>query len=57
MTFRVGVHEEPIMREQLPKKGGGEAWTVCRFKGRRGRAWQERGGGVFEGGLIPRCTL
>ena len=20
-------------------------------------AWQERGGGVFERGLIPRCTL
>ena len=27
-----------------------EAWTVYRFKG---GAWQERGGGVFDGGLIP----
>ena len=25
------------------------AWTVCRFKG-GGGAWQERRGGVFEGG-------
>ena len=25
-----GVHETPIQREGLPKKG---AWTVCRFKG------------------------
>ena len=33
---------------ELPKKG-----TVCQFKG----AWQERGGGVFEGELIPQCTL
>ena len=30
------------------------AWTVCRFK--RG-AWEERGGGVFERGLIFQCTL
>ena len=30
----------------LPKKG---AWTVCQYKG----AWQERGVGVFDGGLIP----
>ena len=38
----------------LPKRG---TWTVCRFKG-GGGAWQERGrGGVFEGGLIPQCTL
>ena len=31
----------------MPKKEG--AWTVCRFKG---GAWQERGGGVFEGGGV-----
>ena len=24
---------------------------------RGGGAWQERGGGVFEEGLIPQCTL
>ena len=35
----------------LHKKG---AWTVCRFNG---GAWQERGGGVFDGGLIPQCTI
>ena len=29
-------------------KGG----IVCRFK-EGGGAWQERGGGAFEGGLIP----
>ena len=31
-------------------------WIVCRCKW--GGAWQERGGGVFEGGgLIPQYTL
>ena len=30
---------------RIPKKW---AWTVCRFKGEGGGAWQERGGGVFE---------
>ena len=35
------------------KRGGG-AWTVCRSK--RG-AWQERGGGVFDGGLILQFKL
>ena len=24
------------------------AWTVCRFKGGGGGAWEERGGSVFE---------
>ena len=37
------------------KRGGGGAWAVFRFKG--GGAWQERGSGVFEWGLIPQCTL
>ena len=32
------------IEEGLLKKG---AWTVCRCKG----------GGIFEGGLIPQCTL
>ena len=50
------VHEKVIYRGGLPKKGGG-AWTVCRFP-IWGGAWQERGGGVFEGEeLIPQCTL
>ena len=25
--------KKTIYREELPKKGGGGAWTVCRFKG------------------------
>ena len=33
------------------KKG---AWTVCRFKGGLGK---KDGGGVFEGGMIPQCTV
>ena len=38
----------------LPKKGGG----LGQFVDLRGGAWQERGGGVFEGGgLIPQCPL
>ena len=31
-----------------------EALTVCRFKGGLG---MKEEGDVFEGGLIPRCTL
>ena len=33
IRFLGGVHEKPIYRGELPKKG---AWTVCRFKGRLG---------------------
>ena len=29
------------------------AWTVCRFKGRV--LWQERGGGILEGGWYPNA--
>ena len=37
----------------MPKKEG-----LGQFADLRGRgAWQERGGGVFEGGLIPQYTL
>ena len=42
-----GVHEKPIYRGALPKKGEG-AWTVCRF---RGVAYRKRGE------LIPQCIL
>ena len=35
--------------------GRGGGWAVCKFK--RGGAWQERGGIVFEMGLILQCTL
>ena len=44
LTFRGGGSRKISIEGRLPKKGG--AWTVCRFKG---GAWQERGGGVFEG--------
>ena len=53
LVFR-GGHAKPIYRARggdCQKRG---AWTVCRFKG---GAWWKRGGGAFEGGLIPQCTL
>ena len=31
-------------------------WKVCRFEG-VGVSKKKSGGGVFEGGLIPQCTL
>ena len=34
------------------KRGGGLDSLLI-----QGGAWQERGGGVFEGGLIPQCPL
>ena len=39
----------------MPKKGGGEPWTVSRFKrGGGGLAKRgEQGDGVFEGGYYP----
>ena len=48
-----GDLEKPIYRGRLPKKGGG----LGQFVGLWGGAWQEREGGVFEGGLIPQCSL
>ena len=39
--------------EDCLEKGG----RLGQFTDLRGGGWQERGGGVFEGGLIPRCTL
>ena len=38
----------------LPKKE--EGGVLGQFVDLRG-AWPERGGGVFEGGLIPQCPL
>ena len=53
--FLRGVHEKPIYRGELPKKG---AWTVYRFKGGwGGGGGKKEGGGVFEGGMIPQCAL
>ena len=45
-----GFHEKTICSVDCLKRGFGQ------FADLRG-AWQERGGGVFEGGLIPQCTL
>ena len=39
--FRGEVHEKPMYREELPKKG---VWTVCKFKG---GAWHKGGSLVF----------
>ena len=47
-VLRGGGHKRPIYRWDCLKR---EAWTVCRFKG----GWQERGGGVFEGGSYPNA--
>ena len=43
-TFREGVQEKPIKKGDCLKRGHGQ------FGNLRGGAWQERGGGVFEGG-------
>ena len=45
-----GSSQKTDIEEGLPKKG---VWIVCRFKGGLGK----KGGDVFEGGLIPQCTL
>ena len=45
-----GVNKNQNIRG-IPKKGG-----LGQFVDLRG-AWQERGGGVFEGGLISQCPL
>ena len=44
--FYGGVHEKPIYGGNRLKSS---VWTVCRFNG-GARAWQKRGGGVFEEG-------
>ena len=45
-VLEVGFHEKTKYSGDCLKKGGGGAWTVCRFMG---GTWQERGSGVFEG--------
>ena len=45
------VPEKQIYRGNCLKRG---SWTGCRFKGGLD---EKEGGGVFEGGLIPQCTL
>ena len=55
LTFRERGSRKTNIEGRLPRKGGG-AWTVCRYK--RGRAWQERGGGFFQGGVdTPMHTM
>ena len=58
--FRGKVHEKPIYRGELPKKG--RAWTVGRFKGELGEkeeggVFEDGGGGGGGGGVIPQCTV
>ena len=50
-----GDSRKADIKGELPKKGG-LGQFVCRFKGGGGLGKKE-GDGVFEGGLIPRCTL
>ena len=46
-----GFTKRPIYRGNCPKRGGDlDSWQIS------GRAWQERGGGVFERGVIPQCA-
>ena len=45
----VGVHEKPIYRGRLPKKGG-----LGQFSDLRGGLDKKERGGVFDGGLIPQ---
>ena len=56
-----GVTKKQYRGGELPKKGGLGQFADLRdglgqFANLRG-AWQERGGGVFERGLIPQCPL
>ena len=46
------IHKTIIYRGELPKKGG-----LARLQIEREETVQNRGGGVFEGELIPLCTL
>ena len=45
IQFLRGVHEKPIYRGDLPKKG---AWAVSWFNGVGGS--QKKGGGIFDSG-------
>ena len=42
------VQEKPLYRGGLPEKEGLDSLQI--YGGGGGEAWQERGGGVFEGG-------
>ena len=42
----MGVHEKPIYRGELPKKGG--LGQLANLRG----AWQKRGDGIFEDGGV-----
>ena len=48
----MGTYKKPIQRGGLPKKGGLDSLPIY------GAAWQERGGGVFDGGIdTPMHTM
>ena len=40
----LGGPQKTMYKSDCLKRG---AWTVCRFRGVGGRAWQERGGWCF----------
>ena len=49
-----GVQEKQLYKGDCLKRGGlGQFANLRGGGGGGGWAWQERGGGVFEGGLIP----
>ena len=51
-NFYEGVHEKPIYKRELPKKG---TWTVLR--GGVGGLGEEDGGGVLKGVNTPMHTI
>ena len=55
LTFRERGSRKTNIEGRLPRKGGGGAWTVCRYK--RGGLGKKEGVVFFKGVLIPQCTL
>ena len=56
--LREGSRKNNIYRGNCLKSGLGQFADLREeVEGGEGGAWQKRGGGVFEGGLIPQCTL
>ena len=50
-----GLHEKPKHRRENYLNRGRGPQIICLFKS--GLAKEEGSGGVFEGRLIPQCTL
>ena len=51
-TFRGRVHKKSDIEGGLPKKG-----RLGQFADLRRGLGKKEGDGVFDGGLIPRCTI